>query len=125
MSDFDWQGRCLCDVGERPAGYGAYVCGRKACRIALKASVMSDPGLSLCIKWGLGARTVIRADLFLVLLANEDGPDITPVAKFLNRDVEPHTDTYEDQDGTVHTEEMYQYVREIFVVHDEARDGAF
>lgn len=103
---FEWAGRCGCEVPERPLGFGAYICARPTCTMALRASIARYPNLGLVIKWGLGARTVIQAATFVSLLEGVEEGNIKPVAAYLGRDYPDSEDEY----GPV-----VQYVREIFV----------
>lgn len=66
MNGTDWEGRCGCEVPERPLSYGAYVCSKAGCYISVQATERMYPGLKLVIKFGYGPRQVISAQDFLV-----------------------------------------------------------
>jgi hypothetical protein len=60
-----WNGRCGCDMPERPLSYGAYICSKPGCRISVLATARKYPNLKLVIKFG-GPRQVISAQDYLV-----------------------------------------------------------
>ena len=60
----DWNGRCGCEMPERPLSYGAYICSKPGCRISVQATAMKYPDLKLVIKFG-GPRQILTAAEFL------------------------------------------------------------
>lgn len=97
--EFEWEGRCGCEVPEKPLSYGAYICSKPGCRISVQATAMQYPDLKLCIKFG-GPRKVLTAAEFLAATDPVEFNEEERIGNLLDYSVNGRDD----------------YIREIFVV---------
>lgn len=109
--EFDWAGRCVCEVPERPPAYGAYVCGGEKCLQALAVAAVHNRSLKIGLKFALGRRQVVPVDVFVMLASAGD----ENLFRGLGVWCEPFDESYEDENGDMITYRQEQYVREAWV----------